>query len=213
MNWTFGICTDGINNLEFHQRIIDSIVKQNIPEYEIIFCTENTDFKIEKDNIKTIYIPKDKEEWITKKKNDLIKTAKYENICLLHDYIYLDDNWYVAYSGFNNDWDVCCNQVLQLDGWRYFDWCTADDEKYGHGCVPYSYSNIRKMYVNGSYYCIKKGFGMKYPLDEELVWKDPTDSNWSLTVRDFWNLHFNPSAIVHILKDKSMANRNQYGTL
>ena len=71
MNFTFGIITDGKND-SFIKIIIDSIIDNKIPNYEIIIVG-NT--KIENsENINIFYFDeKIKEGWLTKKKILLFK--------------------------------------------------------------------------------------------------------------------------------------------
>ena len=70
MNFSFGIITNGEND-SFIKIIIDSIIINKIPNYEIIIVG-NT--KIENsENINILYFDeKIKEGWITKKKNIII---------------------------------------------------------------------------------------------------------------------------------------------
>ena len=93
MNWTFGIITAG-NNFDNLSKICDSIYNQQIPEeqYEIIIVGGNN---IELPNVR--HIPFDeskKSKWITKKKNIIAENAKFDNLCIMHDYIILDNQWY-----------------------------------------------------------------------------------------------------------------------
>jgi hypothetical protein len=90
--WSFGFPTDGISNIQYHSRMINSIVKQNIPNYEIIFITENKNYNISSvfdlsgfsNIIKMLYIDSEKPHHITKKKNDFTKIAQYENLFINH---------------------------------------------------------------------------------------------------------------------------------
>lgn len=110
--WTFGIITNG-KRAEWVDLIIKSIRKQKIPNYEIIICgTYKT--KMEKD---TIFIPfnkKDDKGWITKKKNLIVKNAKYENICMLHDRMILDIDWYKGMKKWGNCFEnLGCQQLYE----------------------------------------------------------------------------------------------------
>lgn len=219
MKWTFGIITDGVNNIDWQDTIVKSIVDQGIDDdnYEIIYCTENRDFNVDKwkdicKNISVIYIENLKKGWITKKKNEIAKRAKFENLCLLHDYMYLEGGWYGGFVEFGEDWDICMNKVLQIDGWRYFDWCSADHPDYWHGCMPYEVKDTQFMYVSGAYFCVKKKFFLENPLDENLLHGQNEDGVWSKSISSFWNLKMNEKSTVRLLKDKSSAARNRWGT-
>lgn len=189
MDFTFGIVTDG-NGDHYIQTVIESIEKNNIPNYEIIIVG-NTKI-INTELIKTI--PFDETVyvgWITKKKNIIAENAKYENIVLLHDYVKLNDNWYNGFLQFGNtDFDWCITPIITIDGNRFRDYtlfpCKVDylninysptdiDNYFEHHCLlPYDFVNNIKtnkyMYISGAYYIIKKHIALKYKLDENLVW-------------------------------------------
>ena len=79
MNFTFGIITE----LGVWDGVIESIVSQNIPNYEIIVVGG----KSPSSNVK--HIPFDetyKKDWITRKKNIITSEARYTNIVYMHDY-------------------------------------------------------------------------------------------------------------------------------
>jgi hypothetical protein len=122
MDFTFGIITTPQTNI-FIESIIHSIVKQNIPNYEIIIIgtitpPENIDEKV-------IIIPFDESiypGWITKKKNLITENAKYENIVFLHDYVGFDDGWYDGFLKFGSKFDVVSNIIHDMNGNRFRDW-------------------------------------------------------------------------------------------
>jgi hypothetical protein len=206
MGWTFAIPTDGVNNLHFHPIIFDSIRSQNIPEYEIIIATEIPEFKYKEfSDIKEIYVEPTKKAWITKKKNECTKVARYENICYLHDYIKLDPGWHEGYQKFGYHWDVCVNQVLILDSGdaRFFDWILSADLHPGYNPLDYTIGGMtNEQYVSGAFWCAKREFMLKHPLNEELTWGQEEDVEWSRQTRTFWNLRFNIYSIARTLKQK-----------
>jgi hypothetical protein len=118
MQFTFGIITN--NNISSVNLIIDSIEKQNIPEYEIIIVgIEN----ISRKNTKCISFNENIYPcWITKKKNIITQQAIYENIVYMHDYIVLDDNWYNGFLKYGNNFDIIINKINNSDGSRFRDW-------------------------------------------------------------------------------------------
>jgi hypothetical protein len=122
MDFTFGIITTPQTNI-FIESIIHSIVKQNIPNYEIIIIgAVNPPEHI---NERVIIIPFDETVhpgWITKKKNLITENAKYENIVFLHDYIGFDDGWYDGFLKFGNQFDVVSNIIHDMNGNRFRDW-------------------------------------------------------------------------------------------
>jgi hypothetical protein len=118
MQFTFGIITT--NNSHAVNLIIESIEKQNIPEYEIIIVGIDN---IERKNTKCITFNENiYPGWITKKKNIITQEAVYENIVYMHDYIVLEDNWYTGFLNYGNDFDIIVNKIINSDGSRFRDW-------------------------------------------------------------------------------------------
>ncbi len=118
--WTFGIITNGKRD-HWVDKIIDSIKKQKIPSYEIIVCGNYEG----KNGI--IHIPfniNDDKGWITRKKNLIVKRAKFENICMLHDRIVLGLNWYKGMKKWGNCFEnLGCKQLYE--GIRVNDWIAS----------------------------------------------------------------------------------------
>lgn len=204
-NWSFIICTDGKSNVDYHQSIIDSIKIQNIPKYEILFVTENASFVCEqpKNNVTTIYVSTPREMHITFKKNLAAKFCKYDNLCFIHDYITLADNWYKSFYDFGYDWNVCTCRNINKDGTRIWDWCTWNHPKFKHNNVDYSLSATEYHYVPGNTFCVKRDFFINYPLDETLVWGDGEDIEWSSRIcRHDWKYRINLGTSFNLLKQK-----------
>jgi glycosyltransferase involved in cell wall biosynthesis len=218
MDFTFGIVTykESPNDI---QKVIESIYEQKIPNFEIVIIGghEPLDKNI-------IYYPFDdtiRAGWITKKKNLITKLANYENIVFMHDYIYLDSDWYKNFVQFGNDWSVCLNPILNGDGSRYRDWCAWDDPEFGGhttiheiwcpegmefngrpAIVPYHYNKTKHMYISGAYFITKKSVMEKYPLNEELIWGQGEDLEWSLRIREKYYFYFNQQSKVYMTKYK-----------
>jgi hypothetical protein len=198
MNFTFGIITLGDYD-NFIIQIIESIKKNNIPNYEIIIVG-NTKIK-ETDNIIVIPFNENiKPGWITKKKNIIVLNAKFENIVLLHDYVELCDNWYEGFLKFGNDFDFCVTKIINLDGNRFRDYTLfpyvvdylnifyspgKDIDKYFNDfcLLPYNFENNNKtnkyMYISGTYYVIKKTVAINHLLNENLVHGKGEDVEYS----------------------------------
>lgn len=197
MEFTFGIITNG-NNDKFLNKIIESIINNKIPVYEIIIVG-NT--KLESDGHIKIFSfdEKTKEGWITKKKNIIAKNARYENIVFLHDYIELQIDWYTGFLKFGNDFEFCVTRIKNTNGTRYRDYTLFPykvdylDIEYSpndihpyfnNNCLlPYNFENSVKtnkyMYISGCYYVIKKNIANTFLLDENLVWGRGEDVEFS----------------------------------
>lgn len=220
MNFTFGIITE----LGVWDGVIESIVSQNIPNYEIIVVGG----KSPSSNVK--HIPFDetyKKDWITRKKNIITSEARYTNIVYMHDYYSLCEGWYYGFLKFGNSWDIAMNVVLNKDGSRFRDWCIWDDPEFvdcsGYSrpegtfnvCLPnYSYSKSHFMYVSGGYWVAKKSVMEEQPLDEEFVWGSGfrdfphhEDVEWSMRTIPNYNYRMNTHSKVRTLKQKVLYAR------
>jgi hypothetical protein len=181
---TFGIITTK-ETQSYLDIIIDTIKKQQIPNnlYEIIIVGNCDIIDIEN----TTVIPFDesvKHMWITKKKNTITNNAKFENIVYLHDYIALCNGWYNGFLNFGFDWDICMNPISNLDGGsRILDWMgLPDDNIYGNVVLPYHYKGSSGMYIPGYYWIAKKNIMLEFPLNENYLWGEGEDIEWSKRV-------------------------------
>lgn len=204
MNFTFGIITNG-NNDFFLTEVINSIIKEKIPNYEII-VVGNTKLS---ENIQVVnFDEKEKINWITKKKNIITNLAKYENIVYLHDYIKLVDGWYLGQILSSNDFQVRMDKMLNFNNVRYRDWCLwmDDGSKFVSNfnyLIPYEFTHLSKlMYISGAYWVAKKDFMLKNPLNENLCWGQSEDVEWSLRIRNKIDFKLNINSYVKLLKLK-----------
>ena len=213
MDFTFGIITnklvmDLIEN-------INSIDKQKIPKYEIIIVGGILD-NFTHPNVK--HIPFDesiKHSWITKKKNLIIENSSFENIVFLHDYILLSDDWYIGQIESGNNFDIRMDVILNGDGTRFRDWCLWPDNQIGDfrtedlikssALLPYEVNNLNKFqYISGSYWVAKKKVMEEYRLNEDLIWGESEDVEWSKRVRTQYNFTMNTKSTVKFKKQKSV---------
>lgn len=203
MDFTFGIITDGTNDNNIIA-IVESIMKQNIPNKEIIIVG-NSSIKVDK-NIS--FDEGIKSKWITRKKNIITEHAKFENIVYLHDYIVFEDNWYEGFLKFGNTFDICMNVILNSNGQRFRDWCIHDPSPFGNSCtglLPYSIKNLSKyMYISGSYWVAKKKVMEEFKLDETLCWGQSEDIVWSKQVTSKYDFSMNDLSTVRLLKYKDL---------
>ncbi|MDC1393462.1 hypothetical protein N8340_02165 [Flavobacteriaceae bacterium] len=66
---------------------------------------------------------------ISLKKNLAAKYAKYDKICILHDYVNLCSGWLKGYDKFGYNWNVCQNIILDKNRIRDKDWLILDHPK------------------------------------------------------------------------------------
>ena len=219
MKFTFGVITGG----EVNNNVIESIINQNIPEYEIIVVGGSKDwyydkvvnYLVNKIPINGIFFNEEasKPRWIKKKKNLITRNAKYDNIVYMHDYVCLENGWYEGYKKFGDDWDISMNIINNSDGSRYRDWCIWDDPEINyrnngeHSVIlpPYNYGVTEHMYISGAYWVAKKYVMEKEPLNEDLLWAQGEDVEWSKRVIPKYNYKMNEYSKVKLLKDKKLS--------
>jgi len=138
---------------------------------------------------------------ISYKKNYAAKQAKYNKLCIMHDYVGLEKGWLSGFNNFGNNWDVSMNIILNQDNTRYRDWCAWDYPDIGPGLLPYEHY-VKQMYISGTYFCVKRKFFIENLLNESLFWGEAEDIEWSLRVREKTQFKMNIHSKVKFLKLK-----------
>lgn len=219
MKWSFCILYKSTDYLQNQINSIKNQKKISINDYEIILVgpssSQINEIVCKNKNINHIlFEDESKNVWITKKKNLAVKAAKYENLVITHDYIGLCEDWYSNFLDFGDDWDVCMNPIRTMDNKRFRDWVEWVDYKnpnsyWGPVFLQYAdHSKIKKMYISGTYWCAKKEFMLKNPLNENLMWEQGEDVEWSKRCQNYWNYKMNCKSVVKILKDKKDMHPN-----
>jgi hypothetical protein len=204
---TSGESTENLNEA------IKSIIALQIPKFEIIIIG-NVELPYS-NKIQIIPFNEDiNPGWITKKKNLITNYSNFDLIVYLHDYYVFDAKWYEQVLAFGEDFDISMHQILNSDGTRYHDWALWVEnnsfidkyiEKNRAALIPYNWSNFTNyMYVPGGYWFAKKKIMQKYPLNENLMWGEAEDVEWSKRVRDNAKYTMNHNAIVQTLKLKEV---------
>lgn len=212
MKFTFGIITSGTSD-ETINIVIDSIEKQNIPEYQILVVGNS---HVSRDN--TFIIPFDEEirsGWITRKKNLITINARYENIVYTHDYVVFEDDWYQGFLLFGEDFKICMNKFVNPDYSRFRDWVIwPHNDNFMDSIVlpnrecllPYDMTHLSKyQYISGTYWVAKKQVMEECPLDESLCWGQGEDVVWSKKSRIKYGFTMNQYSTVRALKFKDPA--------
>jgi hypothetical protein len=205
--WTFGIITNG-KRLDWIEEIINSIKVQRIKNYEIIIC--GTYKKRPEKNI--IYIPfnqRDDKGWITKKKNLIIQNSKYENICIVHDRMVLQKDWYSGMKKWGNFFEsLGCRQIFADE--RVNDWIAQTNFIY-HGQTEYFSSAVHIEYEDwyptvwftGQFYIFKKSVIKKVLLDETVYYGIDEDYRLSKQLYQAGFIHrLNPYSSVKTMTHK-----------
>lgn len=201
MKLTFAIITAGDQDARIN-KIIDSIERNNIPEYQVIIFGGMTS-TISRD--KTIHLCFDETErsgWITRKKNLATAAAMYDTVVYLHDYHAFDDDWYAGMVEFGTDWDIQMNAIKTHEGKRMLDWAIWDHPHYPlYSYVPYDNSSlVGSQYISGGYWVAKRAVMLLEPLNEALVSFQAEDLEWSKRVRNKYRIVMNQKSVVRHLK-------------
>lgn len=198
--WTFGIITNG-KRLDWMKKIIHSIRIQKIPHYQIIICGNYHDPK-EKDISYLPFTKRDDKGWITKKKNLIVQSSRYENICIIHDRVYFDAGWFAGMKKWGNCFDHL-STVQLYKGKRTNDWLLHEELQN----VEYSFiSNLdyRDWDINvcqgGQMHIAKRTYLLDTPWNEAYLWGRAEDVELSNRLRDKGHIQrMNPYSIIHTL--------------
>jgi hypothetical protein len=204
INFSFCITSD-LTDLNRVNNIIESIRTLKIPKYEILIISEIKNYILNtQPDIKQIYFDEDKsKKWITKKKNILAQNAQHENLVMMHDYFLFDSDWYNNFVSFEHHWDICSNAQNFINGRRnYTDWVTWNDPLYPrYTALCYdNWTRTKYMYISGGFYLVKKHVAIDNPLNESLYWGQAEDVEWSLRVRDNYDIKCNGHSVVNHCK-------------
>ncbi len=200
--WSFGIVTNGTRD-DWLEIIIKSIRDLNIPNYEIIVCGTYRDRK-EKDFTYINFNERSETGWIQKKKNLILDSAKYENLCVIHDRLVFDKNWFDGMKKYGNAFEILsCVQIEKETNVRAGDWLTTG------GQIDPDYRIASMLYSDWDYYTFlsmqlvitKKSMWQKVLWNETKNWKNADDIDTSFRARDMgYIIRFNPYASVIALK-------------
>lgn len=200
IDWTFGIITV-YEDKDRLQQIIESIRALEIPNYEILFVGGGDSEGIEGIDIRKIDFDETvKDKWITRKKNIIAEEAKYDNIVLMHDYHIFHPDWYRNFVAFGTDWDICsCPQYLITGARNPMDWSLWDKPGFGRAwSLNYNdWSQTQYMYISGGFFIVKRYVLLEEPLNEDLVWNQEEDVEWSYRVRNKYVMKCNGNSPVY----------------
>lgn len=200
IDWTFGIITV-YEDKDRLQQIIESIRALEIPNYEILFVGGGDSEGIEGADIRKIDFDETvKDKWITRKKNIIAQEAKYDNIVLMHDYHIFHPDWYRNFVAFGTDWDICsCPQYLITGSRNPMDWSLWDKPGFGRAwSLNYNdWSQTQYMYISGGFFMVKRHVLLEEPLNEDLVWNQEEDVEWSYRVRNKYVMKCNGNSPVY----------------
>ena len=224
LQFTFGIITDGKpERIQGLKDVCSSIYALNIPKFEILIVGNTDHIHAELHNycnLQCINFNENKHPgWITRKKNIITETAKYENIVYQHDYIIYKPDWYAGFVQFGDEFKVCINKIINfheergesenrfrdlvLDYWSVKERLRRLDIDERACIIPYADYEERLtpyMYISGAYWVAKKQFMLSCPLNERLKWGQGEDVEFSKRARTKTNFRFNSFSTVKLNK-------------
>ena len=192
---TFGVCT-GYTNPEHLIKCIESIRNQRLSSYEILVIGPEVPdaiyLELQGPDIKFLTFDETiKPLWITKKKNILAQQAKYDRLCLLHDYLWLTPDWATNFQSFEaqHPWSVLAFPQQRFDGGRFwYDWSGFEQSRGIHYRKFYDHtdwSHNNDIYISGNIFCVHRQLLLAHPLDERLGHMQEEDLEWSRRVAPF----------------------------
>lgn len=209
--WSFGIFTDGHNNLHFHRDIVESILNNvRSAEIEIIFVTENPNFTYIHEHasscIRVLCVDRIDGPISSihcHKKNEFAKHATHENLCILHDYIVIGENFVQSFDSFGDDWDVCSIPLIMPNGKRWWDWrIEYPQHNNQHYLVSYDCPATKYHFVTGNLFMAKRQFLRQHPMKDDHGSSE--DYHWSKNVCNVWKYRMNKHTVARSLKHKDI---------
>ncbi|WP_312062029.1 hypothetical protein [Pantoea septica] len=178
-DWSFGILWDGKNE-SYLKTFIESVssLTKSASKVELIICGPKPSFEIELDhNVIQADDVTEKYANISRKKNIIIKHAKYQNICVAHNRYKLDANFIKSFERINHDYDVCVvKQILNETGERVPDWVSqASDQRLTANYLLEYGEYSPYIYIPGGLVIGKKHILMAFPFNDLGTWNMAED--------------------------------------
>ena len=185
-NWSFGVISDGRKNDKVTS-LIRSVLDQKISNFEVIICgpypipDEFLDIGIIV--LDDVLLKDDIRAPTPAKKNKIVKTAKYNNLCILHDRFILPKNWYSNFERYGNYFDVLCMPTIDLHGnrfrvdWMNFNYPITQITKQNRS-LEYS-KWTPEVIIQGGILVAKRSILLEFMLDERLHWEELEDMQLS----------------------------------
>jgi hypothetical protein len=212
--WSFGLPT-GPGDATGLNVVVARILELGIPEFEIILCGRpGPNFKYF-DRVRIVGEELSKPPvLIGKKKNVLAQAAQYENLCILHDRVFLPSDFYQAVTRFGDDYPMTTLQSLWFDdpynlivkrysdynrvrnGWtlshvkdpiqaeNFFARDYFTIEPNGGFYYAHPLRYTRTNYCNGSLYLSKRSLWQNHPQSDVLLWAQYEDVEHGLRLSE-----------------------------
>jgi hypothetical protein len=219
---TYGIVTHGLDKKTLWE-CKKSIWKNMSLGDDLVVVYDNAAFRmrIDEDHIEEFEVDfTARPGMICHKKNFIARVAANDILAISHDYISYGDGWrdgLVKFDKENPDWEISMNKIENTDGFRYRDWCKFFSSKKGYPWTQFesswqkepvtyagsphllSYDDPDADFISGAYWVCKRHVMLEEPLNENLVWGNAEDCEWSLRVIPKYKYKFNKFSTVQLL--------------
>lgn len=178
-SWSFGIITNG-NNVQNVDRLIQSIINQKIPNYEIIVCGEYQGQFVGKiKQLPDIEYLSDIRAPIQLKKNRIGFSAMYENLIILHDRYEIPALWHAKIKEFGDYFELLVMPNLNSEGRRITDYLffpnLPTEKVFKMNFLPSYQKWSNNWFSQGGVIIIKKSIFLNHPIPEYLHWGELED--------------------------------------
>jgi hypothetical protein len=181
-SYSFCMITDGNRHAEVDRFIASIRALEGLDEieYEILVCAPAAECArlVGQPQLRAIQQDQGFETkgWITRKKNQLVEAARFENLVVAHDRYRLPADFLTMVTAFGADFDVLvCAQQLP-NGERFPDWVTLGSAWCWTASAMLDYDDYTPhQYINGGIMLAKREVVRETPWNELLFWQQAED--------------------------------------
>jgi FkbM family methyltransferase len=180
---SFGVITDGKRwdrLTEFIQSVYD-LRNPHGQEVEVLVCGPDTIKTKLEGNFPQVKLVRDSGEfsehgWITRKKNQLVDSARCEFLVIVHDRYTIDPEFLIELQNFGYDFSVAVCRQVRPDGRRFPDWVSVGSEWSWSCPAMLEYGDwTPHMYINGGITIGKKSVLQNVRWNELIFWNQAED--------------------------------------
>lgn len=181
--WSFGVIVDGQDANSFSQLLtsIELAFQFHLDDCELIVNGPEESYlkfiALSKIPIKILHSDTVNERLarITRKKNDIVAAARYENIAILHNRYAIAEKWLEFFNRFGYDFDVVCGRQV-YEGAPFYDWVATGNAWGPSWSLTLDSDDFHpNLYVNGGLIIAKKSVLYEIPLNDYLFWNQCED--------------------------------------
>jgi len=180
---SFGIITDGKrrDRLSAFIQSVYALERANGQQVEVLVCGPNTikaDLAAMFPQVHFVVDTGDFAEqgWITRKKNQLVDSARYDTLVIAHDRYTIDAGFLLALQQFGSDFSVAVCRQVRPDGRRFPDWVSLGAQWSWSSPAMLEYGDwTPHMFINGGIIIGKTEVLRMVRWNELLFWNQAED--------------------------------------